>query len=345
MGFSFIATGLIVIDQTQDLLIDILVIAGAVAVIWRISILIAYQRQSRNETLSFARARQLEHIFAVPYLLFASIFGGFSARAFVIALPDTHVLTTGLLFGYAAGVAAGTSYRLWISLTAMLLAVLPTVFVALSTPNPIYWAVAGLLVTFLVGGIHSMIGRYRYAAAGIKMSQLFERLARSDALTGLGNRLSLSEKFAAIAAKRTLTAVHCLDLDRFKPVNDRYGHPTGDLLLQAVAQRLAGLLRQGDFVARTGGDEFVVVQSGLSDLDEAGKLAERIRAALGEPFSLEGRSIQIGSSVGYAVSSDQGHDLDRLVACADTALLEAKAFGGGVAAFHQRAVLDFRAAG
>lgn len=345
MGVSFVATGLMVEYQTYDRPLEILIVGGAVAAAWRLAVLIAYRRRSQDEALSFARARRLEWIFAIPYLLFALVFGAFSARAFMVASPDAHALITGLLFGYAAGVAAGISYRLWISVTAVVVAVVPTVLVALSASNPTYWALAGLLTIFLVGGVHSMIARYHYAAARISMSQLFERLARSDALTGLGNRLALSEAFAAVAAKQTMTAVHCLDLDRFKPVNDRFGHPTGDLLLKAVAQRLTGILRQGDFAARTGGDEFVVIQSGLSQPGEAELLAARLRHALGEPFSIEGRSIRTGASVGYALSSQQGHDLERLIACADTALLQAKASGGGISAYQEQVVPHFRLAG
>jgi diguanylate cyclase (GGDEF)-like protein len=263
----------------------------------------------------------------------------------MVATPEAHVLIVGLLVGYAAGVAAGISYRPWISIAAVLVAVLPTILVAFSLDNPTYWAVATLLTIFLGGGVHSMTARYRYAADGINMRQMFGRLARCDALTGLPNRLALSEKFAAVAARKTLTTVHCLDLDRFKPVNDRYGHPTGDALLKAVSQRLSGLLRQDDFAARIGGDEFVVIQSGLSDAGEAELLAERIRLSLGAPYKLDGRSIQVGVSVGYAPSSEQGYDLERLIACADTALLEAKAAGGGIAAYREPVVLKFRLAG
>jgi diguanylate cyclase (GGDEF)-like protein len=345
MGLAFVGTGLMVETQEPDKALDILIAAGGVMTAWRFSVLVICRRESQDERLGFARARQLERIFAVPYLLFAAIFGAFSARAFEVATPDARILIIGLLFGYGAGVAAGISYRLWISVTAVLLAVLPTVLVALSAGNSTYWGVAGLLTLFLAGGVHSMISRYHYAAAGINMSQLFEKIARSDELTGLANRLALSENFAAIAATETLTAVHCLDLDRFKPVNDRFGHPTGDMLLKTVAQRLCGLLRQGDFAARTGGDEFVVIQSRLTHPDEAHLLAERLRRSLGEPFSLGGRSIRIGASVGYVLSSQEGYDLERLIACADTALLEAKASKDGVCAFQQPVVLEFRRAG
>jgi diguanylate cyclase (GGDEF)-like protein len=345
MVISFVGTGLVVNAQTPDHALDLLMASGAGAAIWRFLVLVTYGKESQDAALTYARARRLEWIFAVPYLLFAVIFGAFSARAFMVAAPDAHVLITGLLFGYGAGVAAGISYRLWISVTAIVVAVVPTALVALMSADSTYWAAAGLLAVFLGGGIHSMIQRYHYAAAGINMSQLFERLARSDALTGLANRLALSEKFAAVASTTALTAVHCLDLDRFKSVNDQLGHPTGDMLLQAVAHRLNGLLRGSDFAARTGGDEFVVVQSAMSNPGEVELLAARLRRSLGEPFRLDGRTVQIGASVGYVLSSQQGHDLERLIACADSALLDAKASGGGVRAYMEPLPVDLRRAG
>lgn len=345
MACCFVATGLVVDLQTHDRLLDLLIAAGTIAAIWRYLVLLLYRRQALGGNLLIVRAKELERIFAVPYLLFAGIFGTFCARAFMVATPEAITLIVALLVGYSAGVAAGISYRLWIGLTAMLAAVIPTIVVALLSQNPTYWAVAAVLTIFLGGGIHSMIARYRYVAGGINMRYLYEGLARSDPLTGLGNRLALSDRFAAVAAKGLLTAVHCLDLDRFKPVNDRYGHPTGDALLQAVSQRLSGLLRKGDFAVRIGGDEFVVIQSGISDPADAELLAQRIRDTLGALYTLEGRSIQVGASVGYTLTFDQGYGLERLIACADTALLDAKASGGGIAAYREPVILDFRRAG
>ncbi|MXP44563.1 GGDEF domain-containing protein [Allopontixanthobacter sediminis] len=345
MGFCFVATGLTVVVETHDRMLDVLIVAGTTAAIWRYLVLVLYRRESLDENLRFARARELERIFAIPYLLFAAIFGAFSARAFIVATPEARTLIVALLVGYSAGVAAGISYRPRIGLTAMLAAVIPTIVAALLTGNPSYWAVAAVLAIFLGGGMHSMVSRYRYVADGINMRNLYEGLARSDALTGLGNRLALGEKFAAVAAKKLMTAVHCLDLDRFKPVNDRYGHPTGDALLKTVSQRLSGLLRMGDFAVRTGGDEFVVIQSGIADLAEAELLAQRIRNALGAPYKLDGRTIQVGASVGYTLTSEQGYGLEHLVSCADQALLDAKGLGGGIAVFREPTVLDFRRAG
>lgn len=162
------------------------------------------------------------------------------------------------------------------------------------------------------------------------MSREYAALARIDPLSGLPNRLALADLFAKLALKRSTLAVHCLDLDRFKPVNDRYGHPVGDLLLRAVAGRLSALLRQGDFAARTGGDEFVVVQVVIADPSEADMLARRIVRSLAAPYVISDQVICIGTSIGYSLSQSGRHDLNGLIETADAALLVAKSRGGGV---------------
>jgi diguanylate cyclase len=116
-------------------------------------------------------------------------------------------------------------------------------------------------------------------------------------------------------------------------VNDAFGHPVGDALLRAVSDRLSGLLRQGDVAARIGGDEFVVMQTGATHPGEAELLARRIVREIARPFSIEGQHLEIGTSIGYAVSPTHGQDLDTLLACADVALCDIKRQGGGVCAY------------
>ncbi len=168
------------------------------------------------------------------------------------------------------------------------------------------------------------------------------RLAHYDPLTELPNRLlfqkDLSDALARAARREDLVAVHCVDLDRFKVVNDTLGHPVGDALLKAAAERLRGCVREGDTVARLGGDEFAVVQTGLNDLTGATRLAARIVEALEAPFDLRGHQVVIGGSVGVAVSPDDGLDSDELLKKADMALYRAKADGKGTFHFFERAM-------
>jgi diguanylate cyclase (GGDEF)-like protein len=154
-------------------------------------------------------------------------------------------------------------------------------------------------------------------------------LAAHDMLTGLPNRATLTatmhEALKCVREGERL-AVHCLDLDRFKPVNDTLGHPIGDKLLAAAAARLQQRAGETALVARIGGDEFIVLQLTWADADSA-HLAEEIIEALTEPFLIEGHKILIGCSIGIASFPDDGADPDELIRNADIALYKSKAEG------------------
>lgn len=159
-------------------------------------------------------------------------------------------------------------------------------------------------------------------------------MARHDALTGLPNRFSLRERLEqSTSSASSPTAVLCLDLDGFKAVNDTFGHPVGDALLQRVAERLQNSVRRSDLVARFGGDEFAIVQSDVTNQDQLETLARRIVDALSEPFNLDGQQIVIGTSIGIAVTSPEVNAADDLLKAADIALYCAKADGRGTFCF------------
>lgn len=157
-------------------------------------------------------------------------------------------------------------------------------------------------------------------------------LARHDPLTGLANRLAFNESLDAALkrANQKEIAVLCLDLDRFKPVNDTYGHAVGDKLLQAVAGRLQRALRTGDAVGRLGGDEFAILQSDGAQPEAAAALAARVIEALSRHFQIEGASIDIGVSIGVALGPQHATEGSELLRCADVALYRSKAEGRGV---------------
>jgi diguanylate cyclase (GGDEF)-like protein/PAS domain S-box-containing protein len=156
-----------------------------------------------------------------------------------------------------------------------------------------------------------------------------ELLHRShhDPLTGLANRSLLERSLAPDDAPRGTVAVMFIDLDGFKTVNDTYGHATGDVLLIAVAQRLQAAVRSSDVVARVGGDEFVVVCRQLEDRAVVA-LAHRLVRELEAPFTVAGRTVTIGGSVGLATGDDRSSPRT-LMRAADAALYRAKAEGGG----------------
>ena len=169
-------------------------------------------------------------------------------------------------------------------------------------------------------------------------------MARHDALTGLPNRVLYREQMDhALAQVRRGggLAVLCLDLDHFKAVNDTLGHPTGDALLHAAAQRLLTETRETDTVVRLGGDEFAIIQASATQPHDAKALAERLVAALSETFHIDVHQISIGTSIGIAITTDGLTSADALLKSADLALYRAKADGRGTFRFFE-AEMDAR---
>jgi diguanylate cyclase (GGDEF)-like protein len=160
-----------------------------------------------------------------------------------------------------------------------------------------------------------------------------DHMARHDDLTGLPNRVQLRERLAELLRRSSELgdiAIHCLDLDHFKEINETLGHPVGDALLKLVVQRLEGCVREGDMIARLGGDEFVVLQISRDPARDASPLASRIVEAVNEPYELDGQLVQISASIGIALSPNDGTDADILLKNADMALYRAKNEGRGV---------------
>lgn len=156
--------------------------------------------------------------------------------------------------------------------------------------------------------------------------------AGHDQLTDLPNRALLFERLRAGMARanrygRRLGVVY-LDLDRFKPINDRYGHATGDCLLQSVAQRLCEAMRQSDTVSRVGGDEFIICLEQIKSEQDALAAARKLVEALHAPFRISGLTLQVSASVGIAVYPDHATDIESLLRLADQAMYRAKAEDG-----------------
>ncbi len=190
------------------------------------------------------------------------------------------------------------------------------------------WALAGVGVLF--GGIFAFVVHRLRAAAhqiAIRESQI-QRLAGQDELSLLPNRrtfdLRLDQELAHLSRSGKGLAVMLIDLDRFKAVNDTYGHTAGDELIRQVAQRLMRLVRSGDTVARIGGDEFGIIQTHGNFPAGCAALGERILEALTEPFIIMGVATTIGCSIGIALAPEDATDREALLRLADTALYQSK---------------------
>jgi diguanylate cyclase (GGDEF)-like protein len=166
-----------------------------------------------------------------------------------------------------------------------------------------------------------------------RLSSEVAHLAHYDALTNLPNRVLFHETLEhalAYVRRGQVLAIHCLGLDKFKAVNDTLGHPVGDNLLQAVAERLRNGLRETDTVARLGGDEFAIVQTAIASPIDAIDLADRLMGIIGAPFEIAGHQIVVGASIGIALAPPDGIGADQLLKSADLALYRAKLEGRGV---------------
>lgn len=156
-------------------------------------------------------------------------------------------------------------------------------------------------------------------------------LANHDPLTDLPNRRLLEDRLAqALAATKRnggQVAVLFIDLDFFKPINDSLGHRVGDLLLQAIAKRMRGLLREVDTVARVGGDEFVIVLPDIHSHEAVGEIAQRILDAMIYPYAIEGNQLNVTPSIGISLSPADGMEVTALLDRADSAMYEAKQAG------------------
>jgi diguanylate cyclase (GGDEF)-like protein len=189
----------------------------------------------------------------------------------------------------------------------------------------------GQVETDAAGTAVEVIGLSLDITARKEAEAKFAHLACHDPLTGLANRTlfdaRLREEIARVTRRGASFALFCLDLDRFKAVNDTHGHLVGDALLRTVADRIRSVIRREDTLARIGGDEFVIIQAEADQPESAAALAERLIGLVEQPIDHEGHALSVGLSVGIALAPACGDDPLTLYNSADRALYRAKAEG------------------
>lgn len=178
------------------------------------------------------------------------------------------------------------------------------------------------------GKFIGILGVTRDISERRRNEQRIAHMVRHDPLTNLPNRILLEDRLrqALLASRRHhhQLAVMFLDLNKFKPVNDQYGHAVGDLLLCAVAERMLTVVRATDTVARIGGDEFVILLPAVQSVNAALQVAEKIQIAIAEPFDLQGPVVKVSASIGVAIYPEHGHGDVDLLRNADMAMYQAK---------------------
>jgi diguanylate cyclase (GGDEF)-like protein len=333
MGPTFVGIGLYIALSLASPLAIIATVAGGILSAAKLGMMIAFRRR-RSTQWGREEAKRWEVGYSAVSIGFAATIAVTASVTFAARNLPLQIVAIGLLFGFCSGIVARASIRPRFATAAVTIASLPVVAAAINHGGSAHWVLSATLTVFLGASIESIRHVHKAATRQIAMRLDMATLARNDPLTGLVNRLGLREAFRDMIAGHhhlPMTAVHCFDLDRFKPVNDRYGHPAGDALLRRLADRLRAILRDGDIAARIGGDEFVVVQATIQHADEADMFARRLTRTITAPFELGADHVQIGVSLGYATCPPGGRDLDELLAAADAALYRMKRAGGGVA--------------
>ncbi len=195
--------------------------------------------------------------------------------------------------------------------------------------NDVYAGWLSIVAVSEAGGrVTRYVGLFSDITERKREEEYIRRLAHFDALTGLPNRILFGDRLrrmmALLERSNGKMALLYLDLDRFKPVNDRYGHAFGDKVLIEVAKRMAACLRDSDTLSRRGGDEFVALLSGDDSNSSAALVSRKLIDAVARPMLIDGHSIEVGVSIGVAIYPADGADADALLEAADTALYAAK---------------------
>ena len=152
--------------------------------------------------------------------------------------------------------------------------------------------------------------------------------AHHDALTGLTNRILFEDRLniAILKVKRNKTkvAIFFIDLDKFKPINDKFGHKAGDFVLKTVAQRVQKMIRKEDTLSRIGGDEFTIIMENIINVDDIVVLSEKIIDVINKPINFQGKILTVSASIGVSISPDDSIHADTLLKYADDAMYLAK---------------------
>lgn len=327
--------------EEHDIIVAEIAVASMVTAVVRYIQLGIFERQSRNP-MSINDLQRWEILYAAGSWTFAALLGILSTRVLRLHAPLNHLICISLVFTFCAGLVARTAGRPVICIMSVLIASLPTgISLFLYAHDSVrvggygsYFIVEGLLVLVVtLLSLETVRHLYISTVEQLMIKHNLAFLVRQDALTGLPNRLLLRERFQTERNREQLPgsclALHYLDLDGFKAINDHYGHPTGDMLLLETANRLKLAVRASDTVARIGGDEFVILQCGIHHRQEADMLARRVIKQLTAPFVIKSKEMEISVSVGIAMTPDDGLDFDDLSACADSALYRSKRGGKG----------------
>jgi diguanylate cyclase (GGDEF)-like protein len=303
-------------------------------------------RAARTRSSKNSWAARQEFIYRAGALGYSALLGTFGLLTLVHSDDGVlQLLAVTTTIGYAAGIAGRNAGRPWIALSQLCFASLPLTVGLVVSMQPLKMALAAVIVLFVVAMMDITLQTYGVILKATLVSRekaaLAEHhaaVARRDDLTGVANRTAFREQFEsrlqALGHGDRRLAIFWIDLDRFKEINDSFGHLAGNALLAGVAQRLDTEFGATGIVARLGGDEFAVICDVVSQTEAVAK-GERIIALVEQPVHHDGRALCVGASLGIAVAPSDGVDADTLLKNADLALYRAKESGRGQMRFYE----------
>lgn len=304
-------------------------------------------RANADELSLAKRPRRQEALYRSGALCYSALLGTFGLLTLLQSDSGTlQMLAVTTTIGYAAGIAGRNAGRPWIALSQLSLASLPLAAGLAASLEPLRMALAAVIVLFVVAMMDITLQTYgvilkatTVSREKIALADYHAAVARRDDLTGVANRTAFREQFEerlnALDASGRCLAIHWFDLDRFKEINDSFGHLAGNAVLAGVAHRLNKVFGLHGIVARLGGDEFAVICE-IESRTDAVTIGETILDLVERPLHFDGYVLRVKASLGIAIAPADGRDADTLLKNADLALYRAKDSGRGMMCFYER---------
>lgn len=320
------------------------IFAAAAVMAARIGPLLAYRKWHETSGPTFDQAAKWEGIYGAASIAMALVIAAITATAFSAEDPGMKLLAMGLVLATCGGQSSTRiACRPWIPISTGLIVLTSLVAACLATPDPTIRTVGGLLMLYGYSHVEACRHGAKTIVGRILAEREVTRLAQFDAVAGLSNRAgydsAMEHAIARMKRGHGPLSLLMLDLDGFKSVNDTLGHAAGDAVLSGVGRRLRSILRETDFAARVGGDEFAIIVTDVHDRSGLQTLAERLVASISEPFDTDGGQVTVGVSIGIAIASAQSTS-NALALAADGALYASKRAGKGRFAFADPATLS-----
>jgi diguanylate cyclase (GGDEF)-like protein len=338
MALSILSVSVLSQLERPDMRSVAFAVAIFVLLIIRALIVTVFLRVSRAASLTLEVVRKWEVRYARTVLPYAVLFGLFNLHLINMGGDAVRLLVVAQTFGFCAGIVSRGFVRPQLCVLMVLLGSLPTAagFIILAvrmggSEGLVFGFVGTLFAIYTISSLETARHLYRAILAQLSTKRELAAFARVDPLTGLANRLAMREKLEREGMRpdgAKTFALLLIDLDGFKGINDRHGHPIGDRVLQEIGRRLTEAVGEQGLAVRTGGDEFCVIQTKFLKVADAESLGKTLIAALSMPMTEDGTLLQIGSSIGIAIEDGSVRNIDVLIERADSALYRAKRYGG-----------------